>query len=600
MKKKSLGLGFSDELNKVTTRSGSYKSQKDVEWRDTLLPNYQPYLDYQKSYWRPTLLFCFSTALFFIIFLRLFHLQIVKGSENRQLAEGNRVQIKKIYAPRGVIYDRNGKVLAQNQPGFRLVEKRPDGTFKITQVARDEAIKMEVSNDPAFTSLEVDSIRDYPLKEITAHILGYVGQISPDELKDSKFKNYHSGDKIGRGGIEESYEKLLKGIDGGEVVEIDSSGKKIRSLRTIEPIVGQSITLSVDSDLQKVSFDNLKKTLINSCCGAVIVEDPKNGAILAMVSLPSYDPDNISLFLNAPNSPILNRAIGGTYPPGSVFKIVSSLAGLSSGKITSDTHFEDTGVISLGSFTFSNWYFTQYGKTEGSVDLIKAIQRSNDIYFYRLGQAIGEDAIANMARALSFGKKLNIDIPGEAIGVVPDNEWKKKVHNEIWFPGDTLHMAIGQGFMTVTPLQISNLISIAASDGKSFEPHLDLNLKTKENRINFKKEDLNLVKKGLEEVPKNGGTAWPFFNFPIPTAGKTGTAEFGNPKGKTHAWYASYAPVDDPKLAVTVLIEAGGEGSTNASPVAKEIYRWYFSPDKNNLIKDIYQEATSAARTLGE
>src|SRR3989344_303031 len=247
-RKKSLGLGFADELNRVTTRSTNYKSQKEEEWRDLLLPNYQSHLDYQISLWRPTILFCLSVALFFIIFLRLFHLQIVNGSENRQLAEGNRIQVKKIHAPRGVIYDRNGKVLAQNKPGFRLVEKRDDGSFKITQVTRDEAIKMEVSNDSAFADLEVDSIRDYPLKEITAHILGYVGQISPEELKESQFKGYNSGDKIGRGGVEESYEKLLRGVDGGEVVEVDSSGKKIRSLRTIDPISGKSLTLSIDGD----------------------------------------------------------------------------------------------------------------------------------------------------------------------------------------------------------------------------------------------------------------------------------------------------------------------------------------------------------------
>lgn len=601
-KKKNLGPGFLDELFKVTASSTNYKSQKEGEWRDLLLPNYEPHLDRTIGAWRPTLLFCLAAILFFAVLLRLFHLQIVKGSENRQLAEGNRIQIKKIHAPRGVIYDRNGQILAQNKPGFRLIEKRSDGSFKITQITRDEAINMEVSGDPKFSELEVDNIRDYPFGEQTAHILGYVGQVSPEELKEPRFSNYNSGDKVGREGVEETYEKTLKEIDGGEVIEVDSSGRKIRTLRTIDPIPGKSLSLSIDINLQKKAYENLKKALIlsGSCCGTVIVEDVGNGAILSLVNLPSFDPDQVELFLTAPHSPMLNRAISGTYPPGSIFKIVSSLAGLSSGKISSQTHFEDTGVLALGPYTFANWYFTEYGKTEGSLDIVRAIQRSNDIFFYRVGQEIGEEEIAKMARKLGFGKLLGIDIPGEGVGIVPDNKWKLENYNEVWFPGDTLHMAIGQGFVTVTPLEVSNLISTVAAGGKIYSPHLELKKQISESKFNFKKEDLNLVKSGLALVPKNGGTAWPFFTFPIPTAGKTGTAEFGDPRSRTHAWYTSYAPADDPKIAVTVLVEAGGEGSTIASPVAKEIYRWYFSPDKNNLIKDSYEEATPAARTLGE
>lgn len=601
-KKKNLGPGFLDELFKVTASSTNYKSQKEGEWRDLLLPNYKPYLDRAIGAWRPTLLFCLAAILFFAVLLRLFHLQIVKGSENRQLAEGNRIQIKKIHAPRGVIYDRNGQILAQNKPGFRLIEKRSDGSFKITQITRDEAINMEVSGDPKFSELEVDNIRDYPFGEQTAHILGYVGQVSPEELKNPRFNDYNSGDKVGREGVEETYEKTLKGIDGGEVIEVDSSGRKIRTLRTIDPISGKSLSLSIDINLQKKAYENLKKALIlsGSCCGAVIVEDVGNGAILSLVSLPSFDPDQIELFLTAPHSPMLNRVISGTYPPGSIFKIVSSLAGLSSGKISSQTHFEDTGVLTLGPYTFANWYFTEYGKTEGSLDIVRAIQRSNDIFFYRVGQEIGEEEIAKMARKLGFGKLLGIDIPGEGVGVVPDNKWKLENYNEVWFPGDTLHMAIGQGFVTVTPLEVSNLISTVAAGGKNYSLHLEFKKQISESKFNLKKEDLNLVKSGLALVPKNGGTAWPFFSFPIPTAGKTGTAEFGDSRNRTHAWYTSYAPVDDPKIAVTVLVEAGGEGSTIASPVAKEIYRWYFSPDKNNLVKDSYQESTPAARILGE
>lgn len=601
-KRKSLGPGFIDELSIVTVSSAHFKPQVEEDWEDALLSNFKPYFfkpyfDDKISLWRPTVLFCLSVAIFFAIFLRLFHLQIVKGEENRNLAEGNRVQIKVTHAPRGVIYDRNGKILAQSEPGFRLVEG------KITYLTRDDVVKMEVSGDPKLTNLEIDSIRTYPLKEKTAHVLGYVGDITTEELKDQRFAGYSLSDKVGRGGVEQSYEKLLRGVNGGEVVEVDSFGMKLRTLRKLDPIPGQSLTLTLDADLQVTAFETQVKAVqaSGSCCGAVVVENPTSGEILAMVSLPTFSPHDVSPYLSASDSPILNRAIAGRYPPGSIFKIASALGGLSSGKITSQTEVLDTGVISLGPFTFSNWYFTQYGKTEGMVNMVKALKRSNDIFFYRLGESVGENVLASAARKLGLGSKTNIDIPGEEVGIVPDGDWKKKTLGEIWFPGDTLHMAIGQGFVTVTPLEISSMISTVAMNGRFFQPHLNLKKDLPVGRqVGFRKEDFGLVKTGLAEVPKQGGTAWPFFSFPIETAGKTGTAEFGDPRNRTHAWYTSYAPADDPKIAVTVLMEGGGEGSSVAAPVAKEIYRWYFSQDKNNLIKDVYPVATESARTLGE
>ena len=595
-KRKSLGIGFKDELSNITVQSSHFKKQKDVDWKDALLPNYEPFVEGPKNSWRVAILFCLSVIVFFTIFLKLFHLQVAKGSDNRNLAEGNRIQIKKIHAPRGVIYDRNDKILAANSPGFRLIEGE-----KIRHISRDDAIKMEVNGDPRFVNLEIDSLRDYPFKEITSHLLGYVGEITSDELKKSQFSDYNSGDRIGRGGVEEEYEKDLRGTDGGEVIEVDSSGKKVRTLRTVDPIPGESLHLTIDGDLQKITFEKLTNeiTKSGSCCGAAIVQELATGGILTLVSIPGFNPDEISLYLGAPHSPMLNRAIAGLYPPGSVFKIASSLAGLSSGKITPETNFEDTGVINLGPFTFANWYFTQHGKTEGMVNMVKALQRSNDIYFYRLGQTVGEDALGQSAKKLGLGQGSNIDIPGEVSGIIPDNDWKVKNMGEVWYPGDTLHMSIGQGFVTVTPLEISTMISTIAV-GQEFAPHINSKKNVSGKKLDFKKEDLVVIRQGLAEVPKNGGTAWPFFTFPITSAGKTGTAEFGDPKGRTHAWYAAYAPADDPKISATVLIEAGGEGSTNASPVVKEIFRWFFSPDKNDLIKDGVIEATAAARTLGE
>lgn len=608
-KKRSLGIAFG--VSKTTLNSGHFKKAQDKNWEDNLLPNFNPSIfELTKSAWRAVFFIAVTITIFFILFLRLFHLQIVEGSKNRQLADGNRIQVKVVHAPRGVIFDRNGKIIAQNNPGFRLID---DKSKRTTYISRDAALQMEIKGDPRLQNLEIDSIRVYPLGEKTVHILGYVGEITAQELENPKFKNYKLGDKIGRGGVEEVYESFLKGIDGGEVIEVDAEGRKIRTLRKEDAIPGKNLYLTIDSDLQNLSFEELKEGIekSGSCCGALISQNPQNGEILSLVSIPSFDPNNIEDALTAPNSPILNRVIAGVYPPGSTFKIASALAGLSSGKITTSTHFQDDGFIYLGPFKFTNWYFTQYGRTEGLVDLTKALERSNDIYFYRLGEIVGEDILGQGAKKLGFASKLGIDIPGEATGLIPDNAWKVKNIGEVWFPGDTLHMAIGQGFVLSTPIQISNLISFIASGGIQYKPHLALKVTNSDGKIikefkstpvkkDFKISDIEIVKKGLEEVPKDGGTAWPFFSFPIATAGKTGTAEFGDPKDRTHAWYTAYAPIDDPKIATTVLIEAGGEGSTNASPVVKEVFRWFLSPNKNNLIKDVGQIATESARRLGE
>lgn len=600
-KRKYIDRILSEGLFKAS-RSGHFKHPKENSaWEDSLIFGFQ---DFEKltstiSPWRTYLLFLPVVVIFALLFIKLFSLQIIEGANNRDLADSNRIKIKTIHAPRGVIYDRNGKILAQNEPGFRLIEDTPDGK-KTKILSRDEALNLEVENDPLLSNLEVDSLRFYPGSEITSHVVGYIGEISEEELANPSFEKYSLGDRVGRGGIEQYYEEILRGKDGGEVIEVDVRGKKIRSLRQTAATPGQNIYLSIDKDLQEVAFNKLKQALekSNSCCGAAILQNPQNGEILALVSLPSFDPAQLDEALQNPNSSLLNRVIAGTYPPGSVFKIASSLAGLSSGKIKADTQFEDTGVVRLGQSTFANWYFTQYGKTEGFVDLVKALKRSNDIYFYRLGQIIGEEELKKTAESLGMNRKLGIDLPGEEAGLIPDNNWKVANFDQVWYPGDTLHMAIGQGFVLVTPLQLNNLISIVAANGNQYPPHLVLKITNSKDelikevkfnsvsKVELSSEYLNLVKKGLSEVPKMGGTAWPFFSFPIPTAGKTGTAEYGDPGGKTHAWYSAFGPVEDPKVAVTILVEGGGEGSSVSAPIAREILRWYFSKDKSNLIKD--------------
>lgn len=585
------------------------------EWKDRLLPNFDPNIkEFDKNPWITTFFLILTLVFFFIIFLRLTSLQIVKGGVNRELADGNRIQIKIIHAPRGVIFDRNNKILAANSPAFRLFDKETNKTKLIT---REEALKLEVKNDPALPDLEVDNVRSYPNGEKLAHVVGYVGEISPDQLKSSQFAGYLPGDRIGQSGVEAQYESILKGKDGGEIIETDSKNNKLRILRRVMPIPGENIYLTIDKDLQEKVYQFLKDAAFKSgsCCGAAIAVDPTNGQILSLVSIPSFDPNIftkyqdeqiISELFQRSDYPILNRAIAGTYPPGSTFKIISSIAAITSNKITPQTEFLDTGEIYLGAFRFSNWYFNQYGKTEGPVNLVKAIKRSTDTYFYQVAQILGLNPFIAWARKLHLGEKTGIDIPGEVVGLVPDETWKLKNTGEIWYPGDTLHLSIGQGYILTTPLQILNMTSFVASDGILYKPKLLLKLDGSNSKKEVmlsnivSKEQLISIKQGLSEVPKAGGTAWPFFTFPIQTAGKTGTAEYGDPKNRTHAWYTSYAPADDPKIAMTVLIEGGGEGSSVAAPVAKEIMRWFFSPDKNKLIQDIYTPATDSARILGE
>ncbi|MBI2597140.1 hypothetical protein HYW41_03225 [Candidatus Daviesbacteria bacterium] len=597
-KRKFLGFGFPDEVAKVTSKIGHFSKKNESDWVDNLLPNFDPgYTHLTKSPW---LLLPFSASciiLFFIIFIRLFHLQIIEGETNRSLADENRIQIKVIHAQRGVIFDRNGKILAANSPAFRLFEK---DLKKVKLISREKALEMEVKKDTRTSDLEVDNVRTYPMAEKFAHVIGYVGEVSQTQLKES---GYRLGDRIGQIGIEAQYEKLLKGKDGGEIIEVDSKGVKLRTLRRDPPVPGQNVYLTIDADLQDKVYNELKQALTKaeSCCGSAVAMDPANGQILALVSYPSFNPNvftkdydegRIAQIFSQKEAPILNRAISGTYQPGSTFKIVSSLAALSSGKVNASTTILDNGAIFLGPYKFTNWYFTEYGKVEGNVDLVKAIKRSNDIYFYEVGRMIGEGKLIEWAKKLNLGEKLGIDLPAEAEGLVPSDEWKRKTYNQVWYPGDTLHMAIGQGFVLTSPLQVLGITSFIASDGILYKPQLMLtNFKPKILVSNVISADkIELVKRGLKLVPKDGGTAWPFFTFPIPTAGKTGTAEFGDPKGKTHAWYTSFAPAEKAKITLTVLAEAAGEGSNVAAPVAKEVYRWYFSENKADLIKDIYTQ----------
>src|SRR3989344_3564596 len=408
-----------------------------------------------------------------LIFGRLFFLQVVKGADYRVLSDSNRTKTIEIHAPRGIIFDRNQTPLVFNVPGFR---QTINGETKL--IDKDRALEL-ISKDNI--NLEIDSLRNYPFKDVLSHVLGYTGQISSVELQEDVFSNYNAGDLIGKIGIEKQYESLLKGINGKELVEIDSMGKSIRKLRQTDPNPGQNITLTLDIALQKASFDatsEVKK-------GAVIVANPK-GEILALVSRPSFDPNLFTMgyamqnskalvaeiLTDSDNQPLLNRAISGTYPPGSTFKLITAGAGLEKKIIDEDFAVEDTGILRVGDFSFSNWYFTQYGKKDGEVNVVKGIARSNDIFFYKLGEMVGVDSLSEYAYKFGLGQKLGIDLGGEEMGLVPTRKWKKETIGEDWYLGDTYHYGIGQGFLLVTPLQVNAWTQVIANGGSLYQPRL--------------------------------------------------------------------------------------------------------------------------------
>ena len=539
----------------------------------------------------PGRIFVFNVLTGFTVVLFVFgllHLTIVKGEENRSLSDENRIRLVDIEQERGRILDRNGKVMADSERVYLLKKGSKFTKVSEEQVNDLQSQGLASENFEGELGLIISEVkRNYPQATASTHLVGYVS--GPHETDaDGGRQQISPVEKIGRLGIEEYYNDFLRGKLGKKLVEVDSLGKKVTLLGQEEPQKGATINLTLDSALQKMVFDALKKRIeaVKVKKGAVIVQNPQNGEVLALVSIPSFDPDNIQKSTKDDNQPFYNRAISGVYPPGSVFKISTALAGLESGKITKDTKIEDVGEFNIGETKFANWYFLTYGKKDGVLKIERAIARSNDIFFFRVAERTGLDTIRQIAKKLGFGQKTGIDLPGEAFGLLPDEVWKDSTLKEQWFLGDTLHLAIGQGFMLSTPVQVNLMTSYMAS-GKIFKPHVvskieNLPNETKpveispkiiaENLVND--ENLNIVRDGMKQACEQGGTAFPFFTAPYKVGCKTGTAEkaLGNP----HAWFTAFAPFDNPQITITVIIEDGGEGSVVAAPVAREILDWWF------------------------
>jgi penicillin-binding protein 2 len=539
-------------------------------------------------------LFCF-----FLLLLKLFDVTILQGEKLRHLSIENRIREETISAPRGIIYDRNGEKLVRNIPIF---------------ISRDGEIFFEKAATEA-GNLKESVTRQYIYNDLFSSIIGYVGEVSTDDIQRQKNQKissitYTAGDVIGKMGVEKSYDDLLRGIDGKQLQEVDASGGVVRVLGRIEPVSGQPLQLTVDTSIQKEVASQMagKK-------GAVLVTVPQTGEIVALYSSPSYDPNifvtnaNPQSIFNNTDQPLFNRVIAGLYPPGSTFKIVVSLAALESGVITKDTLFEDTGILTVGQFSFGNWYFLQYGKKEGFINVVAALRRSNDIFFYKTGETLGIQKLSAFAKKIGIGTKTGIDIPGEEVGVMADPAWRQE-HGQQWYLGDTYHVAIGQGDLLTTPMDVNRWTNIIASGGKLCRIHAaKKNNKTDCTDLGIKKETIDLIREGMRQACADGGTGWPLFNFKvlnanqknpltidtinffetkesttsaqkmvgIPVACKTGTAEFGIATESTHAWFTAFAPVYNPQISVTVLVEGGGEGSSVAAPIAKKIFEQWFS-----------------------
>ncbi len=572
-----------------------------------------------------------------VLAVRIAYLNVILGAKYQQTAEENSLRSLVIPAPRGIIYDRFGKQLVYNTPSIDVIFTPADipedplrqeemmrllsSTFVLDPGVLDELfrkfdrtslqpliIKERVSQEEALLflsrsrdlpgiSLYKTTKRHYTDSLIFSHLLGYEGKIRKEELE--LHPEYLLTDAIGKQGIEKSYETFLRGKHGYQQAEVDALGQVKKELGSIQPTPGSDLILNIDADLQKKIFDSLQELLEKKDLkrAVAIALDPRSGAVRALVSLPSFDnnlfAEGISSeayqgLINDPALPLFNRAVAGEYPPGSTIKPVMAVAALTEGVISENTQIESRGGISVGNFFFGDW------KVHGFTDIRRAIAVSSDVFFYSIGggysgvPGLGMERMKKYENLFGYGNKTGIDMPGEADGLIPDPQWKRDVIGERWYIGDDYHAAIGQGFVTATPLQILNSIATIANGGTLYAPRIVREIRSADGkatvvdqaviRKDFIRSDiLEIVREGMRAtIMDSQGTAQPLRTLPVAVAGKTGTAQFGNDK-KTHGWFVSFAPYEDPSLAMIVLVEGQGEEGYNAVPVTQAVYEWYFS-----------------------
>lgn len=596
-------------------------------------------IERQGSAW----LFGCSLLVLVIFFGRFGYLNIVRGGEYQAMAERNSLRSIVLSAPRGIITDRFGVPLVENEPSLDAAivpGDLPGDQAGRTQVL--ENIKSFFGPDEEtwasiMTRLDGGSFQPMLLKDhleqsviihflaerqkfpgiillktaerkyidgtVFSHIIGYEGKIRADELAERKDAGYTMTDSIGKQGIEKSYEKELRGVHGGELVEVDALGQVKKALGIIAPQKGSDLTLTIDAGLQREAYRVMERILGEAKLekGALVALDPKTGAVRALVSFPGYDNNlfargisqkEYSALANDSRKPLFNRAIAGEYPPGSTIKPILAGAALAEGLITPETTIESRGGIQVGRSFFGDW------KAHGLTDLRRAIAVSSDVYFYSIGggyggiQGLGIERMKAYEERFGWGKRTGIDLPGEQDGFLPTPTWKQERFGERWYIGDDYNSSIGQGYILATPLQIALAMAAVANGGTLPRPHVVESVQ----KGNGKKETLtseplnngilspgilSVVREGMRETVTEG-TAQSLQALPVAVAGKTGTAQFGADK-KTHGWFASFAPYDNPELVMIILVEDQSENETyHAVPITQALYNWYFNPERKH------------------
>ena len=572
-------------------------------------------------------------TLFAVLIGRMVYLQLWRGDYYAKQSDGNRLRQSKISAPRGIIYDSEGKVLVNNLPGYAVVlqkqSKYKEETLQRLSTLLDmpiDEIKAKIKANANYyepimlknnldlklvtkieeqrrympeVMLTVQTIRSYPYHEFAVHALGYVGEVSEYEIEQGLFKYITQGSIVGKAGLEKSYDKYLRGVDGAFMEEVDVGGNVVKHYDSIQPVPGKNLKLTLDYELQKALEDFTDKHLAylrnsgiapGARAAAVVALDPRNGAVRAMVSRPGYDPNwfvhgisskNWNSINNDPNFPMNNKVITGEYPPGSTFKIVTGSAAFELKKVGLDEPIFDGGFHPLVP-TMGN----AGGEVLGWLTFIKALAMSDNVYFYELGNRVGIDNIAKYARIYGFGERTGIDLDGESKGLVASKQVKREIWNEDWRLGDTFNAAIGQGFNLTTPIQLSVMLSVVANGGVKYQPYLvdsilntDGTLFEKPKRsegkhIDVSQQTIDYIRMGMSATTQEGGTASYFSGLPKAIAGKTGTAE--NSHGRDHGLFVAYGPVDNPELVVVCIVEQGGFGSTAAGPIVYKAFEEFF------------------------
>jgi penicillin-binding protein 2 len=562
--------------------------------------------------------------IFMIMFGRLWQLQVIEYSMHKKLSQENTTRTIPTLAPRGIIYDRYGRVIVANRAIFSVylfpssvgdqdIKEIVYTVARIVNIPADKILKKVESNrsrvfEPVLikdnlsiktvTALEerkhnlpgvvinVRPVRYYPYKTLAAQVLGYAGEITKSELNQLRDEGYKLKDMIGKEGVENSYDKYLRGTDGGQRLEIDVYGRPVRTVGEVEPVPGADMKLTIDLELQKVVENTLGDKR-----GTVIVMNPNNGEILAMASRPSYDPNVFAepmeqwewKAMDKDGHPFLNRAIS-TYPPGSTFKVVNLSATLQESTARLDEIFDCKGYFILGNRRADCWLATGHGK----MNIIEGLVNSCDVVFYELGLRNGPGLLSRFAKGYGLGSRTGIDLPGELTGLVPTEDWKRRVLKDVWVKGDSINYGIGQGFLIVTPIQMANVYGTIAT-GKRYVPHVvsEVNSRAGQNVFMFEKKEIGalpisthnatILRKTLREIVKRG-TGIGAEVQGMPAAGKTGTAE--NP-GKAHAWFICYAPYDKPDIVIVSFVEHGEHGDRVTAHMARAILQWY----KENIAK---------------